>query len=316
VPKLKTAAMLVASGLLLACAMATGKAADVVKVHMPAASMESMPYLLAKELGFYRENGIEFQENILNTDVGVVATVAGNLDATQILGLSLRGAIEQGFDLKIVMIFNKLPTYSLYVGKDISSYKDLKGSKIGSTSSGASATRALKERLIENGVDPEKDVAIFYIGAIPTIYQALVSGTVAGGILLTPFDLSAEDRGFRALPFTDRPGMLTGGVAVAGKFLRERPDVARRFLQATWRGLRTLKTDRATSIAIIAKSMKIVEPDRAGRIYDRWVDRFSSDGVEDKSYIDQVLTFEFGKATEAQAHKAFDFSIVESFNKH
>src|SRR4051794_17409998 len=81
------------------------RAADAVRVHMPPASMESMPYLIADALGFYKDNNIQFEPKFLNTDIGVMAVIAGEIDVTQILGLSLRGAIEKGFDLKIAMIF-------------------------------------------------------------------------------------------------------------------------------------------------------------------------------------------------------------------
>jgi NitT/TauT family transport system substrate-binding protein len=290
----------------------SAQAADTVKVHMPPPSLEAMPYLIASDLGFYKDEGIDFQGQVLNTDIGVMATVAGSVDATQILGLSLRGAIEQGFDLKIVMLFNRLPTYGLYAAKGIKSYQDLKGKKIASTSSGASATKALKEKLAANGVDPQKDVTIFYIGAAPTIFQALTAGTIDGGVLLSPFDISAQEQGFVELPLADKPGIITGGVAVSGKFLRERPDVARRFLHATWRGLRFLKSNRDGAVTAMAKAMKI-EPKLAGQIYDKWIDRFSANGAEDDSFIEQVLNFEFGKVGEEQSKRAFDFSLVRSF---
>jgi ABC-type nitrate/sulfonate/bicarbonate transport system substrate-binding protein len=291
---------------------AGAQAADTVKVHMPPPSLEAMPYLIANDLGFYKDDGIDFQGQILNTDIGVMATVAGSVDATQILGLSLRGAIEQGFDLKIVMLFNRLPTYSLYAAKGTTSYQDLKGKKIASTSSGASATKALKEKLAANGVDPQRDVTIFYIGATPTIFQALTAGTVDGGVLLSPFDISAKEQGFVELSLADKPGIITGGVSMSGKFLRERPDVARRFLHATWRGLRFFKSNRDGAVTAMTKAMKI-EPKLAGQIYDKWIDRFSANGLEDDSYIEQVLNFEFGKVSEEQSKRAFDFSLVRSF---
>jgi NitT/TauT family transport system substrate-binding protein len=298
----------------MAAASVAAMAADIVKVHMPPPSMESMAFYNANALGYYREEGIEFQPQILATDVGVMATVAGNVDATQILGLSLRGAIEHGFDLKIAMIFNRLPGYSLVLNKSIASIKDLKGKKIASTSSGASATKTLKTRLAESGLNPEKDVSFFYIGKIPTIYQAVTGGTVDAGVLLSPFDILATKAGYKAMALTDQPGILTGGIALSGKFMRERPDVVKRFMHATWRGLRTLKDNRDGTIAVMAKAMKIA-PAMAAEIYDKWIDRYSATGFEDDAFLDKVLTFEFGQTSAERRAKAFDFSLVRSFTK-
>ena len=293
---------------------ASGKAADVVNVHMQTPSMESMTYLIANDLGYYRDDGIDFQAHVLHTDVGVMATVAGKMDATQILGLSLRGAIQHGFDLKIAMLFNRLPGYSLVMDKDIKSIKDLKGKKLASSSAGASATKTLKTRLLKAGLNPSKDVSFFYIGGTLVTFQAVTGGTVDAGVVLSPFDIIASRRGYTTIALTDEPGILTGGVALSGKFQRERPDAAKRFLHATWRGLRYFKTDRAGSIAVMAKHMK-VDPAMAGAIYDKWIGRFSSTGYEDEDFQDKVLTFEFGHTNAAERAKAFDFSIVRSFNK-
>ena len=166
-------------------------AADIVKVHLPVSGLETMPFLIADDLGFYAKQGIQFERHGMKVDLGVMAVVGGQVDVTQILGLSLRGAIEKGADLRIAMVFNKLPTYSLFARKPISSYQQLKGEKIGSSTNGASATKVLRIALQDNGLDPEKDVNIFYIGETPTIYQSLVSGAVSAAVLLAPYDVAA-----------------------------------------------------------------------------------------------------------------------------
>jgi ABC-type nitrate/sulfonate/bicarbonate transport system substrate-binding protein len=213
------------------------------------------------------------------------------------------------------MVFNKLPTYSLFVRKPVSSYNELKGQKIGSSSSGASATRVLRVTLQESGLNPEKDVNIFYIGESPTIYQSLVSGAVSAAVLTAPFDIAAAARPELAeLPFANKPGVLMAGVAANTKFLYGRPDVAKRFLRATWEGLNYLIANRDESIKLAVKHLKINE-DTATKVYDRWIKRFEADGALSPEFIDQVLTFEFGRASPDMAGKAFDFSVVKSFSK-
>jgi ABC-type nitrate/sulfonate/bicarbonate transport system substrate-binding protein len=244
-----------------------------------------------------------------------MATIAGDLDVTQVLGLSLRGAIQQGADLKIVMLFNTLPSYSLLTQSSITSYDGLRGKKIATSASGASASEVLRIALQDNGLDPKKDVTFFYMGETPTRYQALVSGTVEASVLISPFDVLAKDQGFNALPFANKPGVLMGGVSASQKFLKSRPDVARRFLHATWKGLHYYKTNRAGSVEVMAKYMK-VEPAIAGKIYDMWIDRYSANGYESPDFIHQVMMFEFGKTSPEAEARAFDFSIVRAFGSN
>lgn len=289
-------------------------AQDVVKVHLPTPGMETMPFLIAEDRGFYQKEGIRFEPRTMKVDIGVMATVGGEVDATQILGLSLRGAIERGADLRIVMVFNKLPTYSLFVRKPISSYTQLRDQKIASSTNGASSTKILDLTLRENGLDPKKDVNIFYVGNTPTIYQSLVSGAVAAAVLTAPFDIDAlAQSNLQELPFANEPGVLMAGVAANTKFLYGRPDVAKRFLHATWKGLGYLIANRDDSIKLMAKNLKIDQA-VAAKVYDRWIKRFEPDGALSPEFIDKVLTFEFGKASSDMARKAFDFSVVKSFS--
>jgi ABC-type nitrate/sulfonate/bicarbonate transport system substrate-binding protein len=296
-------------------ASSSASAADLVKLHVPSPGLETMPFLIADDLGFYQKQGIQLERQPMKVDLGVMAAVGGQVDVTQILGLSLRGAIERGADLRIALVFNKLPTYSLFVRKPIGSYKDLKNQKIASSSSGASATKVLRITLQDNGMDPEKDVNIFYVADSPTIYQSLLGGAVAGAVLTAPFDVAATTRPeLQELPFANKPGVLMAGVAANTKFLYGRPDVAKRFLYATWQGLNYLISHRDESIKLIVKNLKIDEG-VASKVYDRWIKRFEPDGVLSPEFIDQVLAFEFGKASPDMAGKAFDFSVAKTFSK-
>jgi ABC-type nitrate/sulfonate/bicarbonate transport system substrate-binding protein len=289
------------------------QAADLVTLHIPTPGLETMPFMIAEDMGFYDKNGIKLERKPMKVDLGVMAAVGGQVDATQILGLSLRGAIERGADLRIAMVFNKLPTYSLFARKPIKSYQDLKGHKVASSSSGASATKVLRITLQDEGIDPEKDVNIFYVADPPTIYQSLLGGAVSAAVLTAPYDVDAASRPeLQELPFANKPGVLMAGVAANTKFLYGRPDVAKRFLYATWQGLNYLISHRDESIKLIVKDLKINEA-TASKVYDRWIKRFEPDAVLSPEFIQQVLAFEFGKVSPDMAGKAFDFSVVKTF---
>ena len=182
-------------------APAVAHAADLVKVHTPVAGFDTMPFLIANDLGFYEKQGIQLERHIMKTDIGVMAMIGGQVDASQISAFrSTRH--QRGADLRIAMVFNKLPTYSLFARKPISSYQDLKGHRIASSSAGASATELLRITLRENGMDPEKDISIFYVADPPTIYQSLLGGAVSAAVLTTPYRCrrSRATRASRAYP--------------------------------------------------------------------------------------------------------------------
>jgi len=293
---------------------AAAQESKLVKLHIPGYSPNSLPFQIADDLGFYKEQGITVETLRMKTGAGVQALLAGSADVTQILGLTLRGAISKGAPVKIVMVFNDRPLYRLMAPKGITRVSELKGRIIASTSPGASNDVLLKRVLEKQGLNPLKDLTIVYIGESSTLYQALLRGSVNAAVLNPPYNLLAKEAGFSDLAeFSNEIGALQGGVAASDKFLYSRPDVARGFIRATWRGLNFFRTNRDGTLPIMMKYMK-VDRDMAGKIYDGSVDSFTETGYVSDDFQRKVLDFEFGRADKAMMDKAFDFSVVKSLN--
>ena len=132
-------------------------------------------------------------------------------------------------------------------------------------------------------------------------------------MLTPPFDVMAIEKGYPSLPFAERNGLLVSGAATSKKFLTQRPDVAKRFLHATWRGLRAFKTDKNAAVQAMVKYMKL-GPDMAASIYDNVMPRYSDTGYGTPDFLKEVLNVEFGKYDPLMEKRAFDFSIVKGFN--
>ena len=148
---------------------------------------------------------------------GVQGLIGGSVDASQILGLTLRAAINRGAALKIVMVFNDRPTYRLMAKKDIGSFSDLKGKIVASSSPGASADTLLQRLLEKRGLIPRKDVTIVYTGSSTVTYQSLIGGSVAAAVLVPPLDAVAKEANFRELADfakEDLGPFIGGGVSV------------------------------------------------------------------------------------------------------
>jgi NitT/TauT family transport system substrate-binding protein len=251
----------------------------------------------------------------MKTGAGVQALIAASVDASQILGLTLRAAISRGAPLKIVMVFNDRPLYRLLTKREIQSFGDLKGKIVASTTPGASNDVLLRRVLERQGLDLKKDLTIIYIGESITLWQALSRGSVHAAVLNPPYNIIAREAGFHELAeFASEVGALQGGVSVSERFLEERPEVAKRFIRATWRGLRFFKTDREGSIPIMAKFMGIPR-ETAAKIYDGSVGSFIDSGLISDGFQRRVLEFEFGRADDGMIQKAFDFSTVKSLKE-
>ncbi len=294
--------------------VALGQETSTVKVHTPGPSILSLPFRIAEEEGFYKQEKLDAEFITMSTGAGIQALIAGNVDASQILGLTLRAAINRGAPLKIAMVFNDRPTYWLTTAKEITSFDDLRGKIVASSSPGASSDALLQRLLEKHGLVPRKDVTIVYIGGSSVAYQALVRGSVPAAVLVPPFQALAQQAGFRELSDFSKEELgpfLGGGVSVSDKFLRERPNIIAPFIRATWRGLRVLKTDRKVSVSILSKFLNL-RPDIAESVYEATLPSFTDYGFNSEDWQAKVLEYETGRSDRSLIQKTFDFSIVRS----
>jgi NitT/TauT family transport system substrate-binding protein len=298
-----------------------GEAADassVVKIHIPGYSTSSLPFLIADELGFYREEGIRVEITRIQTGSGIQALVAGAMDVSQIVGPTTLAAMLGGAPLKVVSVFNDKPTFKLYVKKQFRRFSDLKGAKLGSTTPGSTNDRLLKLVLEKNGLDWRKDLSLIYIGLSEVMLKSLQSGAIDGTALTPPASFIAEEFGFHPLfNFINEVGALQGGIATNNAFLIGRREIAQRFVRATVKGLNYFKSDRNGTVKIMTKYMTL-SADTAARVYDESVPSFVSDGTISEEFQDRVLDFELkaiGTDKKISRDRVFDFSLIKNINR-
>jgi ABC-type nitrate/sulfonate/bicarbonate transport system substrate-binding protein len=110
-------------------------------------------------------------------------------------------AVGMGAAIAIVRIEVQAPPYDLVAKSTIKSIKDLKG-KVVSIGGPKDISRIYIERMLEpNGVKPS-DVDMVYAGSTPARAAALLAGAIDATLLLPPYNLQAEDKGFHSLGLT------------------------------------------------------------------------------------------------------------------
>jgi NitT/TauT family transport system substrate-binding protein len=279
-------------------------------------STYTMPFEIAQEQGFYREEGLDVRIlGGVKTAPSIQMLVGGSVEASQTVGTTTLAAILQGAPLKVVMVFNDKPAYGLYSKKSIRGFADLRNARVASITPGSTGDRLLKIVLEKNAVNWKKELQIVYIGTSDVLIKSLLSGSVDAAVLSFPGNLIAKDAGFIELAsFASEVGALTGGVATSDPFLTKRHDVAVRFLRATLKGLKFFKNNREESAKIMVKFMNLPY-ETALRTYDVTIPFFVAAGVIPEDFQDKVLDFQLkaiGTDKRIPRDKVFDFSIVKS----
>jgi NitT/TauT family transport system substrate-binding protein len=196
---------------------------------------------------------------------------AGSIDATVSAALTETiYAISKGAPIRLVRLEIELPPYAIEAKAQYKRLEDLRGKTI-MIDAPTGITKIYVERmLVPHHVDPST-VDYVYAGATGARFNALMSGAVDATILLPPFSVSAEEKGYsnlglvadyaKDLPFT--------GAAVNTNWAAKNPDVLRRFLDAHNKSVAWFldPKNRQEAIDIMVEASKL-SPDVIAKTYE------------------------------------------------
>src|SRR5947209_19208194 len=117
------------------------------------------------------------------------------------------------------------------------------------------------------GLTPVKDVAIVQIGGVPERLGALEKGKVQAAMLGVIEGLMTQKKGFNALAAVSQ-AYQSAGVATTRRFIRESPDIVRRYVKSQIEAVHRIKTDRETAIKVLAKYLGSRDKEILERSYD------------------------------------------------
>jgi len=215
------------------------------------------PYFLAQERGYFAERGLDV--NIVEGK-GSASTAqvvgAGSAQLGQIDGSVVIRAVAQDIPIKAVAGLIQKSPISAIVGKTsgISGPRDLQGKRIGAPPA-SGGTVLFPAWLKMNGVDPES-VQVISVGP-ETLTTTLLLGQVDG---IVAFDenvikINAAGGDVFAIHYADY-GLNLPSTTVAANtaFLREKPDVVRRFVAAVLKGWADAAPDPRGAVDVLMKS--------------------------------------------------------------
>ena len=130
------------------------------------------------------------------------------------------------------------------------------------------------------GLTPVKDVAIVQIGGVPERLSALEKGKVQAAMLPPPDNFVAQKRGFYSLVSVSIPYQSVG-VATTRRFIRESPEIVKRYIKSQIEAIHRIKTDRETGRRVLAKYLALQDREILEKTYD---DISADDKLPPKQY--------------------------------
>jgi NitT/TauT family transport system substrate-binding protein len=321
----KYSALAVGSGLFAACRQSNtaptaspqgataGTKDKVVASWLPI--MQTSAYYVALEEGLFEKAGLEVESvKFENPNQIIDSLVSGRADfgpPGAAAGITALAVSKSPDSLKVFGLQGgqTKPSFindGLIVKKDssIASFKDLRGGKIG-TIPGIQWKTITRFILRQNGLDPDKDVTIEQM-AVGLHISSVLSGAVDATLSLEPVGSIATTTGQAKRVITNAVAgfisdpFYSGAAVLSNKFIKERPEVAKRVVQVIDEATQLVNQDFDKYRSILSKYTAL-KPDQVGYVaqpllrsfadlnetdidsYQKFVDIFFKEGVLQKS---------------------------------
>lgn len=289
-----------------------------VHVAIPAITPAAAPFAIAKERGFYRDEGLDVDLIVMPSAVGIQALIGGNVNFATQGGAGLLPALR-GAPVRFIFSAYRRPMYWLYARPEIQSVGNLKGKKIGVSSIGSGPDSLLRDLLRKHGVEGGREVVILPVGSGTARFYALQVRSVDAAMLSIPANFMAQDAGFRQLVSFIEQDMveLQGSILTSRQQLESDLKLVEGFLRGSTKGFRTLRDNRALATQVLVRFLKLKE-DEVARIYDvirpaLTLDGTLSEELERKS-LEHVLP-RVGLKEPPPLDTIFDFTLARKVNE-
>ncbi len=229
---------------------------DKLSVRMPIPIVEAgqTTFYVAEDLGYYREQGIEVQFELASKELNPVKMVAAEKDQFAILGGpdTLLVARSRGLPLKAIAVIHRNSNFPVIItlkSSGITRAEQLQGKKVG-FNYGHISTDVIRNLLRKTGVTvTEVDVGFNYSQLLAGQIDAEWAFTVTAGL-----ELPAKGTEINIISPADY-GIHTHGYTIftTEKMIAEHPDLVKRFLRASLKGVVETNLHPETAVDILLR---------------------------------------------------------------
>jgi NitT/TauT family transport system substrate-binding protein len=297
-----------------------GRAADAVNVATPSIVIFAIPYWIAEQKGYFKDENIEPTLEVVANQREIGQRVLNGASQFSITGpdATIVDAVNGGPSRILAGVVRKPPLY-LITKSSIKTFADLRGANIGALSLTEGSSKLLIKMAKAEGVSAA-DLKINAVGGAPARQVMLKEGKIDAGMQPLPLNLEAEALGFNNLGWAGKyePEWQFITVNANGEWARKNPRVATGFVRALLRGEQfiwsnpdeaaaiaasVLKTDVALAKRSLAEAIRldILDPklDWSEIGLQRIYENMQADGA-----IPAERKFELGKVTDAEYLRA------------
>ena len=289
-----------------------------VPISYSSSGITSIEFFIAKEKGFFREEGLEPQLVQMSANAAIAAGITGDLIGLSSIGSAIR-AIQRGAPLRALSVTLRRPLFWMIARPEYKSVKDLKGKILGIVTFGGSQHTAARRLITLGGLDPEKDITAIQVGEESRQLQALATNAIQVSAISPPWVLIGRDKFKMNIldSAIDKFASIQNGLAVNVKTLQEKPDLVKKILRAKAKAGRYFDQNEKEVSQMLAK-MWNTDVATALESYRMSKPAFTGSGIPSDEEIKEYLALDAQilKLSEPLApSQVFDFALRREVNR-
>ena len=286
--------------------------AENIKIGLPSVTITAMPFFVAKEHGFFQQEGLTAEMVVMPASLNIKVLLAGDIQYAATIGSAVAAAIR-GINVRTVMLFVDRPLQDLVGAPGVTAIAELKGKTVAISSRGGLQDIIMRRILTQSKIELNQ-VNIITIPGQTAMISALKTSRIAAAMLNPPFNFLAYREGLNNLGFSGNFVRLPStGVATLGETLERAPDQVRRLTRALGRARTYAKDNKARVLPMLKRVMRIEDEDLLSKIYDQHKQVETIDGRVDATLVADTIRDARqteGITKEIPANQVFDFSYL------
>jgi ABC-type nitrate/sulfonate/bicarbonate transport system substrate-binding protein len=251
----------------------------------------SLPYVMAEKKGFFKKEGVNAVNVIMQNQVVVNGVVSRSLDYGGTIA-NFIGAAKGGLPVRVVMAIMDGLDHVLVAAPNIKRVEDLKGKNIGISSFGGAPHNQMVMILRKYNMNPDRDVTFLQVGGGATRYTALESGSIHATMLVPPMNKVAREKGFNELLyFNEIMQVPLSGLSVHVDKIKESPQEIVKIIKALLTSVDFIRTNKSEILEFLDKSWGIKNPAVREGFYGDMLGRYTRTGIVSDETIANVVRF-------------------------
>ena len=287
-----------------------------VRIGVVSRSTLDMPYYVARDRGFFRDEGLDAEIVLVRSSLSVQALLGGSIDFATATGTAVQ-AVVSGADVRVVFAMTDRPSFDLIAHPSIARIEQLRGRKIGYGGIGGLSETIVRNILLVNRIRLDQ-VTFLPLNASDLTYPSLKAGVIDAAMLQIPPTFLAQDEGFRKLASgADYYRVVQGGLTTTRATFNQRSEVVTRMIRAALRAVRLIRSDRKYALDFMKgpylelgkENERFVE-----RIYDAAADGYLPSGTVDENVQREMVATAARRVKpppNVPIQRVFDFSSAQ-----